>query len=665
MKNALKRLVVGFSMFTLGMMVLSQGYAQVPQLINYQAVIKNQSNSQTVPDGNYQITYRIYTTLTGGGVVWSEATTDTVASGVLNHVLGSVSTLSVLPTNVNYYLTIQLNGDSEMSPRELLTSVGSSIVAGSLSAGATWYGTVTGYNTSDAYVLFLNNTSVGGLYSSASDYGVVGYSNYSTEEGAGVYGQGYFGVWGYSDYLGVYGEGDYYGVYGYGDYEGVYGEGEYGVVGYNDESGGTGIYGGNEYAGGWGVFGYSDYTGGYGVEGDGYYGSIGVKGYSDSTTAIYGESGSTTVFGIGVKGVADGFEGVGVWGSSTGNDGYGVVGIVNLGLGVLGESSSNGIGVAGVTFDTTNEEAAVIGEAPYFSTGVLGESGSSNGVYGSSNDTTGDAVGYGAVQSGHYAGVFGQNLSGYGIGVFGRSTGYEGTGVYGFTDNGFGVWAQSTASEGWAIMATATNGGDALHVYSNTGKAISVDSGASYFKDIYINGTEHTSVGIAGDIIGVMKNTGTDNLELGDVVVIKGNSPAVLGEIPVTNVAKTSKGYDSGVIGIVDSFVQITTTTQSHKATEDANRVSIQADKTRQIKTGDYIHVITHGEFKAIKVDATYGAINPGDLLTTSPNPGYAMKVTPKIIDGETFYPNGCIIGKSLGSLESGQGSVPIFVVHQ
>jgi hypothetical protein len=114
---------------------------------------------------------------------------------------------------------------------------------------------------------------------------------------------------------------------------------------------------------------------------------------------------------------------------------------------------------------------------------------------------------------------------------------------------------------------------------------------------------------------------------------------------------------------VVDSFIQITT--QSHKASSASNELSIQRDTGRKAKTGDYIHVITHGEFKAIKVDASYGAINPGDLLAASPNPGYAMKVTPKIIDGIEVAPMGSVIGKALGALQSGQGSIPVFVGRQ
>jgi hypothetical protein len=56
------------------------------------------------------------------------------------------------------------------------------------------------------------------------------------------------------------------------------------------------------------------------------------------------------------------------------------------------------------------------------------------------------------------------------------------------------------------------------------------------------------------------------------------------------------------------------------------------------------------------RVDASYGAIEPGDLLTTSPIPGYAMKAS----DRSRSY--GAVIGKAMTSLESGQDLVLVLV---
>ncbi len=59
------------------------------------------------------------------------------------------------------------------------------------------------------------------------------------------------------------------------------------------------------------------------------------------------------------------------------------------------------------------------------------------------------------------------------------------------------------------------------------------------------------------------------------------------------------------------------------------------------------------------KVDAQFRAIEVGDLLTTSPTPGHAMKA----IDPSKVF--GAVIGKALKSLEAGTGLIPIIVALQ
>lgn len=57
--------------------------------------------------------------------------------------------------------------------------------------------------------------------------------------------------------------------------------------------------------------------------------------------------------------------------------------------------------------------------------------------------------------------------------------------------------------------------------------------------------------------------------------------------------------------------------------------------------------------------DASYGKIMPGDLLTSSPVPGHAMKV------GSMKKAGGAIIGKAMTSLEQGRGQVLVLVTIQ
>jgi hypothetical protein len=59
------------------------------------------------------------------------------------------------------------------------------------------------------------------------------------------------------------------------------------------------------------------------------------------------------------------------------------------------------------------------------------------------------------------------------------------------------------------------------------------------------------------------------------------------------------------------------------------------------------------------KVDAQYGAIEVGDMLTTSPTLGYAMKAL------DPFKAFGAVIGKALRPLKNGRGLLPILVAIQ
>ena len=55
-------------------------------------------------------------------------------------------------------------------------------------------------------------------------------------------------------------------------------------------------------------------------------------------------------------------------------------------------------------------------------------------------------------------------------------------------------------------------------------------------------------------------------------------------------------------------------------------------------------------------MDAQYGPIEVGDLLTTSPTPGHAMKAT----DASLAF--GAILGKALGPWRDGSGLIPMLI---
>ena len=56
-----------------------------------------------------------------------------------------------------------------------------------------------------------------------------------------------------------------------------------------------------------------------------------------------------------------------------------------------------------------------------------------------------------------------------------------------------------------------------------------------------------------------------------------------------------------------------------------------------------------------VRVDAGYGAILAGDLLTTSPTPGHAMIAVAPL--------PGTVVGKALEPLEAGTGRISVLVM--
>jgi hypothetical protein len=61
------------------------------------------------------------------------------------------------------------------------------------------------------------------------------------------------------------------------------------------------------------------------------------------------------------------------------------------------------------------------------------------------------------------------------------------------------------------------------------------------------------------------------------------------------------------------------------------------------------------GGLVSCKVDAGYGAIRPGDLLTTSPTAGHAMRALESA--------PGTVLGKAAEALEAGTGSIRVLVM--
>jgi hypothetical protein len=123
-----------------------------------------------------------------------------------------------------------------------------------------------------------------------------------------------------------------------------------------------------------------------------------------------------------------------------------------------------------------------------------------------------------------------------------------------------------------------------------------------------------------------------DKIGPGSVLIIDADNPGNL-EISV-------KAYDSKVAGIVAGAKGI------------GSGVRLGA--------GQFDHDVALAGRVYCNVDATEAAVEPGDLLTTSATPGYAMKST------DYMRAQGAILGKAMESLQKGQkGQILVLVTLQ
>ncbi len=132
-------------------------------------------------------------------------------------------------------------------------------------------------------------------------------------------------------------------------------------------------------------------------------------------------------------------------------------------------------------------------------------------------------------------------------------------------------------------------------------------------------------------------------------MAISGFGEPVLGEIPLIKVRRASAGR---ILGCDRGGRQALC--PDRKADPGSGWDGDQAGdlfEEAAVQPGEYLTVVTLGAYKAVKVDASYGAVLPGSLLVASPNPGYAMVA-------ENPKP-GTIVGKALGPLASGVGHHP------
>lgn len=93
----------------------------IPETISFQGVLKDASGN-VVSNGDYNLTFRIYNSETGGTALWAETKLVNVVDGIFSTQLGSVTPIN-LPFDAAYWVGVSVGSDPEMTPRLPFTSV--------------------------------------------------------------------------------------------------------------------------------------------------------------------------------------------------------------------------------------------------------------------------------------------------------------------------------------------------------------------------------------------------------------------------------------------------------------------------------------------------------------------------------------------------------------
>ena len=355
---------------------------------------------------------------------------------------------------------------------------------------------------------------------------------------------------------------------------------------------------------------------------------VGVRGFADHNDGVRGDSKDG---GAGVRGVSNGQNHVGVVGESKGT-GNGVLGIANSGTGVYSISKSRGHGVYAVAQNGEPDDA--------ITGGIDGLVASRAGVLGVGMNISV----LGLVNPGGWHPEAGLSNAKFSIGVCGafpsrfphenpnreaplpwdvpfvssRTGNFPHIGVYGMANG--------------ALVGVCPFGGGYGLIVSNTkgGKS------AAFQGDVEIEGDLELS--------GAVNTLGRDcaeAFELAEDCLGEPGTVLVAGEDG--RLIQSCTAYDKAVVGIISG------------AGDEQPGIVLGGGRPSE---GHYAPIALVGRVWC-KVDAGFGAIKVGDMLTTSPTPGYAMKVS------DAGRAPGSIIGKALKPIKAGRGMVPVLVALQ
>jgi hypothetical protein len=298
-------------------------------------------------------------------------------------------------------------------------------------------------------------------------------------------------------------------------------------------------------------------------------------------------------------------------------------------VGVSG-SSEGGVGVRGESQKVRIDED---GNYAIVNDGVFGLG--KNGVHGQSASPTDSGV-WGENTGAGY-GVAGSTNSPNAAGVWGDNQG-AGNGVRGTSVGGDAIWGNTTGQGKSGVLGTSQNGlGVTAISDTDTGLWAKGQNLAGYFEgNVMITGNLNMT-SPTSDI------TLSDCAEDFDVSVAEQTEPGTVMVLDNDGLLRESRqAYDKRVAGVISGAGDFRPGIILGKQQSQNNRMPIALLGKAYCK-----------------VDAQYSPVEVGDLLTTSPTPGHAMKA------GDPLNAFGSVIGKALRRLQSGQDLVPILIALQ
>ncbi len=350
---------------------------------------------------------------------------------------------------------------------------------------------------------------------------------------------------------------------------------------------------------------------------------------SDPAFAIANTSGTVALRGLATSTAqstnyggyfeAHGPSGRAVAGAANGASAFGVYGLAlgSGGRGVVGEASSSGVG-------------------------VLGKSSGSDGVVGQSETAT-------------KSGVYGVNANASGYGIFGRNAA---TGAVGYLGGLHGVWGTATAAlahggyfEAAGNLAAGVYG-KSTNAYGFGGVFEATGANAVALLALGPPGPQATAAIFRGNVQVRSRSTEAVLVELGEGLdlsegfdMVDGDevgpgSVVVLDPAHPGRLALARSPYDHRVAGVVAGARSL--------------------GSAVRIGAGGFDRDVALAGRVFCNVDASYGEVRVGDLLTTSPTPGFAM------VAKDRERAAGAILGKAMEPLQRGErGQILVLVTLQ